>query len=88
MKLRIRGNSIRLGVSPTEVAQIAEKGKAEDIVRFSSERSLRYCIELRPTGAVTATFEGDSIVVLFDEVGYKTLSLDLVVEKALLEQVA
>jgi len=32
--------------------------------------------------------EGDSIVVLFDEVGYKTLSLDLVVEHALLEQVA
>jgi ATP-dependent DNA helicase RecQ len=28
--------------------------------------------------------EGDSIVVLFDEVGYKTLSLDLVVEKGLL----
>jgi ATP-dependent DNA helicase RecQ len=28
--------------------------------------------------------EGDSIVVLFDDVGYKTLSLDLVVEKGLL----
>jgi ATP-dependent DNA helicase RecQ len=32
--------------------------------------------------------EGDSIVVLFDDVGYKTLSLDLVVENALLEAVA
>ena len=32
--------------------------------------------------------EGDSIVVLFDEVGYKTLSLDLVVEHSLLEAVA
>jgi len=28
--------------------------------------------------------EGDSIVVLFDDVGYKTLSLDLVIEKGLL----
>ena len=28
--------------------------------------------------------EGDSIVVLFDDVGYKTLSLDLVREKGLL----
>ena len=28
--------------------------------------------------------EGDSIVVLFDDVGYKTLSLDLVVEKGIL----
>ncbi|HYD09770.1 MAG TPA: RecQ family ATP-dependent DNA helicase, partial [Acidimicrobiales bacterium] len=32
--------------------------------------------------------EGDSIVVLFDEVGYKTLSLDLVVSNSLLEGVA
>ena len=32
--------------------------------------------------------EGDSIVVLFDDVGYKTLSLDLVVERSLLEAVA
>ena len=29
--------------------------------------------------------EGDSIVVLFDEVGYKTLSLDLVRQRGLLE---
>ena len=32
--------------------------------------------------------EGDSIVVLFDDVGYKTLSLDVVVERSLLEAVA
>jgi ATP-dependent DNA helicase RecQ len=29
--------------------------------------------------------QGDAIVVLFDDVGYKTLSLPLVVEKALLQ---
>jgi ATP-dependent DNA helicase RecQ len=29
--------------------------------------------------------EGDSIVVLFDEMGYKTLSVDVVVSKGLLE---
>ncbi len=33
-------------------------------------------------------YEGDKIVVLFDEVGYKTLSMEVVKEKALLEQVA
>jgi ATP-dependent DNA helicase RecQ len=32
-------------------------------------------------------YEGDKVVVLFDEVGYKTLSLDIVKEKGLLEQV-
>lgn len=30
-------------------------------------------------------FEADKMVVLFDDVGYKTLSVDLVVENELLE---
>jgi hypothetical protein len=63
MKLRIRGNSLRMRVSKTELAKIAETGKVEDTVRFSSEQSLRYSIEVRPTGAVTATFADAAIVV-------------------------
>ena len=63
MKLRIRGNSLRVRVSKTELAKIAETGKAEDTVRFSSEQSLRYAIEVRPTGAVTATF-GDAAILV------------------------
>ena len=63
MKLRIRGNSLRLRVSKTELAKIAETGKAEDTVRFSSEHGLRYGIEVRPTGAVTATFAQAAILV-------------------------
>jgi hypothetical protein len=63
MKLRIRGNSLRLRVSKTELAKIAATGKVEDSVRFSSEQSLRYGIEVRPTGAVTATFADAAILV-------------------------
>lgn len=63
MKLKIRGHSLRLRVSKTELARIAESGKTEDTVRFSSEQSLRYSIEARPTGAVTATFADAAIVV-------------------------
>jgi hypothetical protein len=63
MKLRIRGNSIRIRVSKIELAKIAETGRAEESVRFSSEQGLRYGIEVRPTGAVTATFAGDAIIV-------------------------
>jgi hypothetical protein len=63
MKLRIRGNSLRLRVSKTELAKIAETGKVEDVMRFSSEQSLRYGIEVRPTGAVTAAFADAAIVV-------------------------
>jgi len=63
MKLRIRGNSLRLRVTPTELAMIADKGKAEDSVKFSSDQTLRYGIEVRPTGAVTAVFDATSIWV-------------------------
>ncbi len=64
MKLRIRGNSLTLRVSKTELAKLAETGKVEDAMRFSSEQSLRYGIEVRPTGAVTAAFSGAEILVM------------------------
>ncbi len=63
MKLIIRGNSLRLRVSKTELAKIAETGKAEDVARFSSDLQLRYGIEVHATGAVTASFENASIFV-------------------------
>ena len=63
MKLWIRGNSLRLRVSKTELAKIAETGKAEDTVRFSSDQGLRYGVEVRPTGAITATFAEAAILV-------------------------
>jgi hypothetical protein len=63
MKLWIRGSSLRLRVSRTELAKIAETGKVEDTTRFSSEQALRYGIEVRPRGAVTATFDGAAITV-------------------------
>lgn len=63
MKLRIRGNSIRLQVSKTELAKLKEKGKVEDTVRFSSDQSLRYGIEVRPTGAVTAAYGEAALLV-------------------------
>jgi hypothetical protein len=63
MKLCFRGGSIRLEASKTELTQLADSGKPENAVRFSSEQSLREGIEVRPTGAATATLAGDSIVV-------------------------
>jgi ATP-dependent DNA helicase RecQ len=36
---------------------------------------------------VVLRYEDDKMVVLFDEVGYKTLSVDIVTERGLLEQV-
>jgi hypothetical protein len=45
------------------LAKLVATGKTEDVVRFSSERSLRYGVEVRPTGAVTAQLDEGSIVV-------------------------
>ena len=63
MKLCIRSSTTRLEVSKIGLAKLAETGKTENAVRFSSEQSLRYGIEVRPTGAVTATLAGDAILV-------------------------
>lgn len=54
MKLRIRGNSVRLRVTKGELAAIAEAGAAEDAVRFSPDAVLRYRVEVKPSGDVEA----------------------------------
>lgn len=58
MKLRIRGNSVRIRVSQPELAQIAKDGSAEDKVQFSPANELRYRVDVKPTGAVEAEFHG------------------------------
>jgi hypothetical protein len=63
MKLKIRGNSLTLRLSKTELAKLAETGKVEDTTRFSSEQSLRYCVHVRPSGALTATLAAEAIAV-------------------------
>ncbi len=64
MKLRIRGNTVRLRVSKPELMQIAETGAADDSTRFAVGAALRYGIEVRPTGAVTAEFDAGMVRVL------------------------
>lgn len=63
MKLRIRGNSLRLRVSQSELAEIAETGRAEDRIRFCAGAELRYQVAVQPNGAVSAEFSGDRLSV-------------------------
>jgi hypothetical protein len=58
MKLRIRGNSVRIRVSQPELTQIAEAGAAEDSVQFGPGAQLRYRVEVTPAGPVAADFTG------------------------------
>ena len=64
MKLRIRGNSLRLRVSRTEVLRVAEQGSAEDSIRFAPGTEWRYGIEVRPGGDVAAQFAANSLRVV------------------------
>jgi len=63
MKLRIRGNSLRLRVSRTELLQIAEQGSAGDSIRFAPGTEWRYGIEVTPAGGVAAKFAANSLLV-------------------------
>jgi hypothetical protein len=63
MKLRIRGNSIRLRVSKAELAQIAATGGAEDAARFAPGVMLRYGIQVRTGGSLSAELTGGVVRV-------------------------
>lgn len=64
MKLRIRGNSLRLRVSRTELQRIAEEGSAEDTIRFAPGTQWTYGIEVSPGGEVAARFGAQALRVV------------------------
>lgn len=63
MKLRIRGNSVRIRVSQTELRQIAEEGLAEDSIRFSPTAGLVYRVRVVQDGAVAAELADGSLTI-------------------------
>jgi hypothetical protein len=48
MKLRIKGNSLRLRVTPSEVSRLLETGRIEETIRFARDEDARltYAVEL------------------------------------------
>ncbi len=68
MKLRIRGNSLRIRVSQGELAELSSTGFASDSVRFSPETELSYCLEVRPDSGLEASFSDASIKVVLPQV--------------------
>jgi hypothetical protein len=66
MKLRIKGNSIRLRLGQSEVLQLAINGKVEESTQFGPfrEQSLRYTISASPdVRDVSANFINRSITI-------------------------
>lgn len=62
MKLRIRGDSLRLRLSQAEIARLRETGAVEDRIHFG-DRSLDYALVRADVVAPGARFDGDRIEV-------------------------
>ncbi len=52
MKLRIKGNSLRLRVSPSEVARLLETGRIEETIHLSSDQNASLTYALEHTSAI------------------------------------
>ena len=61
MKLRIRGNSLRIRVSKPELERIADAGSAEDAIGFAPGSELRYRVEIKDGDGVEAAFDGSRV---------------------------
>ena len=67
MKLRFQSNSLRLRLSQSEVARLADTGKVEELIAFAPGQKFSYSIESRPVAALAATLDGSHIRVLLPE---------------------
>jgi hypothetical protein len=64
MKLRIKGDSLRLRLTQGEVRELAERGSVEDRVRFGGGVSFVYRLRRDPAAiAITASYAGGAMDV-------------------------
>src|SRR5258708_1628580 len=68
MKLRIQGNSLRLRLTQTEVAQLHDHGRVESSIQFVEGCSLAYALQSSiHAPRVAAEFDGHCIWVILPE---------------------
>jgi hypothetical protein len=64
VKLRIRGNSIRLRLGRSEARRLADEGRVAEMTTFGPSQPFSYAIEsVAGAGEVAASFDGGTIVV-------------------------
>jgi archaellum component FlaG (FlaF/FlaG flagellin family) len=97
MKLRIKGNSVRLRLMQSEVATFQKTGKVSEMIDFGTN-TLVYQIQKTENDTIKATFENQTITVFIpNEIGQSwansnqigieaTLSLEGKVLKILVEK--
>jgi hypothetical protein len=67
MKLRIKGNSLRLRVSPSEVTRLLETGRIEETIYFAAgdDARLTYALEHTPQAAgMTVRYTPQQVTVV------------------------
>ena len=68
MKLRIKGDSLRIRVTQGELQRLATEGQVEDSIHFGPERALAYRLAIDPKAAqLNARFDRDVIEVRVPE---------------------
>lgn len=63
MKLRLRGNSLRLRLERHEVAELRARGAVEDAIDFGPGARLAYRLARRDVPVLAASFDGRGITV-------------------------
>jgi Family of unknown function (DUF7009) len=65
MKLRIRGDSIRIRVSQSELREYAEHGQVRDVIHFGAGSTLTYALESDATAvAPVVRYAHDRITIV------------------------
>jgi hypothetical protein len=70
MKLRIKGDSLRLRVAPSEVAGLMEAGRIEETIHFGLEEDARltYALEVADMDAIAVRHESSRVAVVLPTV--------------------
>lgn len=63
MKVRIKGNTLRLRLSKSEVAKIGSDGYVEDAIHFPNNAQLKYAMKVSDVDALSATMAHCAITV-------------------------
>lgn len=68
MKLRLKGNSIRLRLDRKDLARLVEGGRVEDALRFGPDSAFVYAVEAgdAPRGGPTASYRDGRLTVRLD----------------------
>ena len=85
MKLRIKGNSVRLRLMQSEVATFQKTGKVSEMIDFGTN-TLVYQIQKTENDTIKATFENQTITVFIpNEIGQSWANSNQIsIESALL----